>query len=483
MKNMILVGLLLLFAVRHTLAQLPDFHQSFDAPSEQRKEAAQKRLEQLYEKKIEKLEAQHRGFYKDIYRDTRDMHLGYVENDRVIFDPLAADWIKAIFKEIVDANPQLDNRNAYLNLTTDDNTNAFATPLGVINLNIGLLAKCQNRSEVAFILCHELSHLELMHNDKSIDRVYEALYSEKAKREMKEIVRMSTGATEAAIKYMERVQITLSSRSVTDETQADSLAIVLMRNTKFDARASISTLMMLDSADIKMQELHIDLKKFFSFADYPFKQKWVEKPSGNLFGGASFVTVDSVKLDSFKTHPDCVLRASLAEKWLNDYTSPLGAAATPDDVAYLQNVAFEHLDILERNGNLDITLLNIINLIQDNPDNKYLWLRFFQCMNALARVQTEHTFSKNVAISCTNRGLEYEQYICFLNRLTIKEMANINYRYFLAFAQKNEPTEDTLVEWIAILKYMGNTEEMTTQKELFLSKYPRSRHIARVNKF
>lgn len=43
-------------------------------------------------------------------------------------------------------------------------SNAFATDIGLIFVNLGLLSKIQNEAELAFVLCHELSHYMLRHN-------------------------------------------------------------------------------------------------------------------------------------------------------------------------------------------------------------------------------------------------------------------------------------------------------------------------------
>ncbi len=484
MKNIFLLVLTFLFILSNSneiKGQLPDFHTAYAKPTEANIKASKARLKKLYDYKMDHLPPVESSAFKDIYEDAYDIQLSLIDDNRIVMDPMVTAWMQSIFKEIEEANPTPIIKNALFFLTTDSDVNAYASPLGFINFNIGLLANCKNKSQVAFIICHELAHLELKHSENAVVQIYEALYSSKAKKEMRAIAKMQNGSREAAIKYYEKAMFTFSYRSRTDETSADSLAIVMLQKTKFDAEESSDVLMMLDSADIHLYDVVFDLRKFFNFPDYPFKPKWVEKQSA-LFGGNSFIKVDSSRLDSLKTHPDCLLRASLSEGYLKSYTPPNGINASKDDTLFLQHVLFENLSMLEKNGKLDLCLLNIIKGIQKYPENRYLWVSFFHFMNILAEAQKQHIFSTKVPISDKYHGETYQEYLRFLNGLTLKDMANINMRFMAPYVEKYHLDDDIMAEWAALHKYLGDEVLFKEQKDAFLLRFPKSKHYDRILK-
>ena len=86
----------------------------------------------------------------------------------VVEDPLLSRYLSDIGETLLSG---LDNRfrDYRFNLVRNNSVNAFATPGGYIGVNIGLIAMTENEDELAAVLAHESSHVELMHGMQMLD--------------------------------------------------------------------------------------------------------------------------------------------------------------------------------------------------------------------------------------------------------------------------------------------------------------------------
>lgn len=88
---------------------------------------------------------------------------------------IPADWqaeppanVQRIFEELTAADES--GRRYRLFVIPEDAPNAFALPGGTIGVTRGLLADCQSEQELAFVLGHEIGHLQARHNLKRLSR-------------------------------------------------------------------------------------------------------------------------------------------------------------------------------------------------------------------------------------------------------------------------------------------------------------------------
>lgn len=76
---------------------------------------------------------------------------------KVLFNDPLSDYITKVGKHILKNDPELQKELRFY-VVKSSSVNAFATNSGLILVNIGLLAKIENEAQLAFILCHEISH-------------------------------------------------------------------------------------------------------------------------------------------------------------------------------------------------------------------------------------------------------------------------------------------------------------------------------------
>lgn len=101
--------------------------------------------------------------------------------------------VQRVFQQIQQANPQLPATR--LVLSRNPEANAHAVGNGTILLNIGLLPMLENDSQLAFILCHELAHVQCRHMETSIHERLSTIHDREIKREVRRIVGPNTTST------------------------------------------------------------------------------------------------------------------------------------------------------------------------------------------------------------------------------------------------------------------------------------------------
>jgi hypothetical protein len=95
-------------------------------------------------------------------------------------------------------------------------------------------------------------------------------------------------------------------------SEADSMAVELMRHTAFALTGATSKLALLDSVDEDRWDAEGYLQRVFNSSDYPFRKKWIALEEGLLGGHAHLKSEGQSGLaDSLKTHPDRGLRIKL----------------------------------------------------------------------------------------------------------------------------------------------------------------------------
>lgn len=93
-----------------------------------------------------------------------DAHQKIMSQNAQYRDAVVEKWVQKVFQKIISANPQLKAKNYKLLMLEDYSLNAFAIPPRYIYLNRGILPFISSDSELAFVLGHEIAHLENNHS-------------------------------------------------------------------------------------------------------------------------------------------------------------------------------------------------------------------------------------------------------------------------------------------------------------------------------
>src|SRR5215218_2902598 len=142
--------------------------------------------------------------YKKIYNNQFGEIGNLWNSTRPVTTPEVNNYLQSIVKKIVSANSEIQQTDARIVFTRDAWPNAVSMGDGSIAINGGLFIFLKNEAELAFVICHELSHYYLDHTNKSIKKMVELYNSEDFKKEMKRISKHEYGAGRQIDELMKR---------------------------------------------------------------------------------------------------------------------------------------------------------------------------------------------------------------------------------------------------------------------------------------
>lgn len=195
-------------------------------------------------------------------------------------------YVENVVDQLLAAHPDLKERVRVYILRSPE-VNALAYENGVVIVNTGLLAQLQNESELAFILAHEIVHIQQGHA---------RLETEAAKQEMKKAGRNETPSLYLSAQY----------RSREYETEADQLAFKqFFAQTRYSYEALDGVFDLLQYA-------------YLPFNEIPFTRTFVENayyhfPDEYFLSSVTPICARENYVDTLNSHPNLLKRRA----WVN----------------------------------------------------------------------------------------------------------------------------------------------------------------------
>jgi hypothetical protein len=201
--------------------------------------------------------------------------------------------------------------------------NAYALGSNVLILNLGLIVFSQTREELALAIAHELSHNILNHCENALKEKAEWLTSDEYRNSLKGVLDSKYERYSRLRNIYRDYSFSRSKHQRYHESDADSLAIVLLKNAHIPFRAVY--FLRLDSADLEYtQPLKQPLRAYFAAYGLSADENWMQiRRHGLSTANHSFADTSSLP-DSMRTHPDCFERYTKTRD-----RSDAGAQATP----------------------------------------------------------------------------------------------------------------------------------------------------------
>ena len=242
--------------------------------------------------------------YREIWDQRTDFITQAIQDDDYVKDEDIYPYIDGIIDQLVHANQQLLPVKPFLLLDRSSSVNAYAVGGNVIAVNLGLVSWSQSREELALAIAHELSHNILEHTEAAIRQRAEMLTSDEYKKSLNAVLDSKYQRLTRLQKVLENYSFNRSRHQRFHESDADSLAIILLKkaNIAFDAEFFLR----LDSSDILYrQPLRQPVRDYFVSYQLPFEDSWTQRRMRGLSTrNYNFKDTSSIA-DSLKTHPDC----------------------------------------------------------------------------------------------------------------------------------------------------------------------------------
>ena len=304
--------------------------------------------------------------FKEIWESRTAYLFESIGNDQFLANPQMYKYVYTLLQEIISGNKKLFPQAPFLLIDRSSSVNAYAMGNNVLAVNIGLLAFVQTREELALVLAHELAHNALKHPENSMIERAELLTSEKYKTELEEIGKSDYGKYSKLTKVLEGYSFSRAKHNRYHEEEADSMAQVLLTNSKMAYDPKI--FLRLDSADFTYKkDLQKNVSDYFTKAGIALDEGWLKK-GGRGLSTKKYNFKDLALNDSLKTHPDCIDRY----KFILSKTAGVKASETPlpEGMVNDANECIIWWNIV--NNNLTASMYRIF-LEQDKGNNKVFY--------------------------------------------------------------------------------------------------------------
>lgn len=397
----------------------------------------------------EKLQKAHETSLKNLpkenytdFRDAYNSRWGYIKarfDEKEVYTAKdAQQYLDSLTRMIVRANPILKGNDINCYFSRSEVPNASYIGEGIILFNMGLFSRLDNESQLAFVLCHELSHYYLHHSDKAIEAYISTMRSRNLQKELSKIKKESYNKKEHAESLAKGIKFDSRRHSRGHEAEADSLGLVLMHNAGFDPKACITALAMLDTIDADTMHMAQDIRNMFTNKDFTIEDRWVT-PDRQLVVDRLMTRQDSIMADSLKTHPDCKERIA--------QLTPVVAAFTHDSAyrsvspaqfdQYRKRFRYETIDYAYTSDNYTAALYQAMAQLGRTPEDPYLVTAVGKIFNEFYHQQKMHTLGKKIQLPSPYQNDSYNLLLQFVQHLYLEDYARLNLAYLTARNVKN----------------------------------------------
>jgi hypothetical protein len=289
------------------------------------------------------------------------------------------DPVSIYLQELVDTlsglKPALPDVHIYAFRSTEPN--AFADARGTIFVSMGLLAALETEAQLAFVLCHELAHIQEGHAM--------SLYLESQE------IKRSASQRRVLDAMLEEFLVNRSKYSRDQETEADDLGMTRFLQSPFG------------NADV---EGVFDILKlsYLPYLNKPFERRFLEregytfpesywKAEVNAIG--SVVSKEDSAEEKYASHPDTDLRKELMIKRRDgknalqgqDFVLPAAQFFTCRNLA-----RFELPFLYLKNHLFPDAIYSAYLLAEDFPDNEYLESVILKSLYMQAKLENSENF-------------------------------------------------------------------------------------------
>ena len=312
-----------------------------------------------------------------------------------LLDPVLEPYVQQVFGRILKANPQLPA--VRLVLSRNPEPNARAVGISTVVLNLGLLPRLENESQLAFVLCHELAHVQARHMETGLHERLTVLHSKELRRQVKSIINSEYNISSQIKALALGFTLNATYHHRRYEKQADSLGYVLLGRTAYEAPQAYRALQLLDKMNEPDAAEPLALPTYLSCAAFPQTFATAPAKSASIFNVQKVETVLETT-DTLKTHPDCAKRMgflrTLAQGRVAEGPQP---SPTPEFARIQQLSRFEIVQSWFDYDCYDHALYEALQLLPQQPQNTYLHSIIVLSLYELRQHLQNHTFTEVVS--------------------------------------------------------------------------------------
>lgn len=367
-----------------------------------------------------------------IYKEKHQEFLKSINDDEFIFDDRFTEYCDKSLEYIQEVYPKLKNRKMKVLISRDPAMNAVSIGEGIVIVNMGLFRSLQTEAQFMSVLIHEISHDDLEHVAKTIEKraIFDA--SRETKRKVRKIKRQKYNRYGTSLKLLKDLIYSSSGKRRKNELQADSLGYEIFKNTHFEPASYLSSLRLLVAYDsLKAVELDSAFyRKKFDLPNLPFDPEWLEVESFSEYDYSNFTK--KIDEDSVSSHPHILDRIAYLE---SNFPELKNTNFTPrknsDSFIELQRLSRkEDIVVLHDMREYGMSIYLILQKMMRNPEDAYLnkWLGIN--FEALYNAKKKYQFNRHVdQVKPQDQSLNYQRFLNFLWNLRLDDYKKIGEYY------------------------------------------------------
>lgn len=433
-----------------------------------------------YKSDVSSLSGSNKKYFENIYKSRYENIKKLYDRKEVMTETGANSYLQSLLHEIIKSNQALGSLETRVAFVREWWPNASSMGEGTIIFNIGLFYKLQNESQAAFVLCHELAHLYLNHNNNAIANYVNTVYSDAFQKELKKINQSEFQKNQQLEKLTRSITFDSRLHSREHEAQADSMAVEWLKNTSFDVRESLTCLALLDSIDVDKYNIKPALNRVFNFQEYPFQLGWTKEENSLFNTMAANTEAESQKeRDSLKTHPDCSKRISLLKDKVAQYYNPGSHTFVVNEKVFKQLVHdfdYEIIDYLYRSDDVSRSLYFTLQMLESQPGNAYLITNTGRCLNKLFTAQKNHILGKVVDMPSPYTDKNYNTLLEFIQRVRLADLGAFSYYFLLHNQNTLMSNEDFLAALIESKANFNKPDEQQALIGMYKRQFPSGKY-------
>ena len=378
---------------------------------------------------------EYRDDYRKVVKEASDDIFNSIRYSALL-DPVLEPYVQQVFARIQKANPQLPA--ARLVLSRNPEPNAHAAANGTVMLNLGLLPRLENESQLAYILCHELAHIVCRHLDKGIKARLTTLHSRELRREYKRIINSEYNISSQIKSLALGFSLNSNYHRRQFEQQADSLGYVLLARTTYEAPQAYRTLQLLDTIDQPENLAPVPLAAYFSCAASPRTFAAAPAKSASIFTVKAAEKTALETSDTLKSHPDCGKRMRYVQALAKGQVAQGPQPASPPDFDHIRSLS--RIELVQSWFDYDCydhALFEALQLLPQQPHNAYLQAVVQLSLFELRQHLEAHTFSEVVSNVSERQAANFNEMLRTLHELRINNFHELS----ACFARATPPTE------------------------------------------
>ncbi len=296
-----------------------------------------------------------------------------VYSGKLVYNDILSNYANKVLDVILKDDKQLRSQ-LRLYVVKSPHVNAFATNNGMILINEGLLAQLETEAQLAFVLCHEITH----YTNKHVINQYVT----------KEKIR--AGVTEERFSKSSDKLFAINKYSKETEKEADQVGVERYKKTNYSLTQLDGVFDVLEYSYLPFDEIVYE-KSFLELEDFKFPSNYYADSIKKLP-----LSTDDEDEDH-STHPSIAKRRDYVAKSIKglDNTGRSSfVVATKEEFLKIRKVArYELVDEYMASAQYSEALYCIFMLQKEEPNSTYLKSAKIKCIYAIAKYKDKESYS------------------------------------------------------------------------------------------